>query len=214
MTNERCRFAGIRRWGERRWMARVGATLQPWRGRLHGLAALAGVMTARPSPEWLPVELTLVGVGLLLRSWALGHLHKNEELCTSGPYAFTRNPLYLGNGLILCGCCLAAGSVWLALAAWVGAVMVCRAVVQHEEEQLLRTFGASYAAYRRSVPAMIPRIRPYLGSAGTRFSWRQASRNRVAAGWIAVGAVLVAMHAAGAVASAWHSSTGLLAWLP
>lgn len=200
--------------GERGWMVRAGAVLQLWRGRLHALAALLGVMAARPSPGWLPWELLSIGGGLLLRSWALGHLRKNEELCTSGPYAFTRNPLYLGNGLILCGFCIAAGSVWFALAAWVGGVLVCRAVVLHEEELLLRKFGERYGAYRCHVPALIPRITRCPGSVRAPFSWRQASRNHIAAGWIAVILVLVAMHVAGPVAAAWHPSLHLLARLP
>ena len=66
------------------------------------------VVLSRPTPLSVNVGLVFVAIGEAIRIWAAGHLHKTVELVTSGPYRYTRNPLYLGRLLILTGLCVMA----------------------------------------------------------------------------------------------------------
>jgi len=108
------------------------------------------------SMRWgVPVSLA----GLALRAWAAGCLAKNRQLATGGPYAFTRNPLYIGTLLVAGGLAIAARSA--ALAALFAAVflLVYLPVIQNEEQHLRKIFP-EYAAYADRVPALWPRFTP------------------------------------------------------
>jgi len=111
--------------------------------------------TAQSMLWGVPVSLA----GLALRAWAAGCLAKNQQLATAGPYAFTRNPLYIGTLLVAAGLAIAAGSV--ALAALFAAVflLVYLPVIQNEEQHLRKIFP-EYAAYADRVPALWPRFNP------------------------------------------------------
>jgi len=114
---------------------------------------------ARPTWRFLACGAILIAPGLLIRALASGHVRKNEALATSGPYAYTRNPLYLGSLLIGIGFAVAARS-W-----WVGVVLVAMffaiylPVIRDEEVFLRRTFP-EFEEYARHVPRMLPRITP------------------------------------------------------
>jgi len=107
---------------------------------------------ARPLAIGLPVSL----IGLALRAWAAGHLAKNQALATSGPYAYTRNPLYLGTLLVAAGLVIASRSVGLGLLFAVVFVLIYLPVIQLEEQHL-RSLFPEYAEYAASVPALWPR---------------------------------------------------------
>ena len=110
-------------------------------------------------PTWRSIALGMIGVlpGLVIRALASGHVRKNEALATSGPYAYTRNPLYLGSLLMGLGFAVAARS-W-----WVGAVLVVMFVaiylpVIRDEEAFLRQKFPEFEEYARRVPRMLPRL--------------------------------------------------------
>jgi len=109
--------------------------------------------TARSLAFGLPVSL----IGLGLRAWAAGHLAKNQALATSGPYAYTRNPLYLGTLLVAAGLAVAARSVGLGLLFAAVFVLIYLPVVQLEEQHLASLFP-EYAAYAARVRALWPRV--------------------------------------------------------
>ncbi len=117
---------------------------------------------ARPSPRSLAWSLALVVPGLVLRGYASGYVKKNAELTVTGPYAWTRNPLYLGSMLIAFGFAAGARSALLAalLAALFAAVYV---PVIRGEEQYLRAHFAGFAAYTARVPRLLPWRRPQRG---------------------------------------------------
>jgi protein-S-isoprenylcysteine O-methyltransferase Ste14 len=99
----------------------------------------------------------LILLGLVIRALASGHVRKNEALATTGPYAYTRNPLYLGSLLIGIGFALAARS-W-----WVGGVLVVMFLaiyvpVIRGEEKFLREKFPDFEEYARRVPRMLPRL--------------------------------------------------------
>jgi protein-S-isoprenylcysteine O-methyltransferase Ste14 len=128
---------------------------------------------ARPSWRSLGLGLIVVVPGLLIRALASGHVRKNESLATSGPYAYTRNPLYLGSLLMGAGFCVAARSWWVGLVLVVMFLAIYLPVIWDEEAFLRRTFP-EFEEYAGRVPRMLPRITPHAddqreGPGG--FSW-------------------------------------------
>lgn len=118
--------------------------------------------------------------GLLLRAASSGHLEKNRKLATSGPYAYTRNPLYLGSAVAGAGFCIAGGRWWFFLLLGAFLAAVYWPVLRSEEAHLRRLFPEEFAAYARSVPRLLPRLRPWRkqGGAPPRFDWNLYRRNR------------------------------------
>jgi len=125
-----------------------------------------------PSLAWgLPVAFA----GLALRAWASGHLEKNRELATSGPYGYVRNPLYIGTLTVAAGFAIASRRWELAVLFAIVFVLVYLPVVELEEQHL-RTLFPAYADYQRRVPKLLPQ----LTFAGARrpFQWPVFRRNR------------------------------------
>lgn len=110
-----------------------------------------------PQPEAVVWSLALVLPGLWLRGYASGYVKKNRELAMTGPYAHTRNPLYLGSMLIAAGFALALLSWPVALVLAVGFAVIYIPVIASEERFLRATFP-EFDAYCRSVPRLIPRL--------------------------------------------------------
>lgn len=113
---------------------------------------------AQPTPRFLALSLALVLPGLWLRGYASGYVKKNAELTVTGPYAYTRNPLYLGSMLIAFGFALAARSVWIAVALAVLFAAIYVPVIRSEEEYLRGVFP-EFDAYAERVPRLLPRLR-------------------------------------------------------
>lgn len=114
-------------------------------------------LLARPTPESLLYGPLLAFPGLALRAWAAGHLKKNQDLADGGPYAWTRNPLYLGTLLVALGLALAAQS-WMVLAVTLAVFgLVYLPVIEQEEQHLLKIFPR-YRDYAERVPLLWPRV--------------------------------------------------------
>jgi protein-S-isoprenylcysteine O-methyltransferase Ste14 len=129
-----------------------------------------------PDAGSLALGLPVAALGLALRAWAAGHLEKNRELATQGPYARVRNPLYLGTLTAAAGLAVASRRWELALlfAAVFGFVYL--PVVELEEQHLRKLFP-EFEEYSRRVPRLIPRLGAS-GGAGKRFQWSVYGRNR------------------------------------
>jgi protein-S-isoprenylcysteine O-methyltransferase Ste14 len=141
-----------------------------------GILAVAGFgWFARPTAVSLLAGLPLAAAGLALRAWAAGHLRKNQTLTTSGPYAWVRNPLYLGTLIAVAGCLVAAARPFLALVILAAFLLIYTPVVE-QEEQHLRTLFPDYDSYARRVPQFIPR--PPRQRSGQRFSFELYQRNK------------------------------------
>ena len=209
-------------------LERAGRVLFRWRSftpLLLLLIALPLLWNSRDpaSPLWIVGGLLLCAAGQALRAWVLGQVPdgtsgQNEKLIatslnTGGPYALTRNPLYLGNLGITLGLCLVAHSwVLLVLAAALFALQY-RAIIAAEEDFLREKFGAEYEAWCRRVPRFWPRLARAVG--GRPWDFRRALRkeHNPAAAWIALALVLIASDRRGpllpyaialaAVAAAW-----------
>ena len=112
---------------------------------------------ARPTWRFLALGAILIVPGLLIRALASGHVRKNEALATSGPYAYTRNPLYLGSLLIGVGFSVASRSWWVGVALIVMFFAIYMPVIR-DEETFLRQKFPEFEDYARRVPRMFPRI--------------------------------------------------------
>jgi protein-S-isoprenylcysteine O-methyltransferase Ste14 len=118
---------------------------------------------AKPSLRFLLSSLLLIVPGLLIRALASGHVRKNEALATSGPYAYTRNPLYLGSLLIGIGFAVAARSWGVGVLLVVMFVAIYLPVIR-DEEKFLRQKFPEFDEYARRVPRMFPRLTPNRGA--------------------------------------------------
>ena len=139
------------------------------------LLVAAFAWLSHPDAGSLAIGLPVSLLGLLLRAWATGHVEKNIRLAESGPYAYVRNPLYLGTLLVAAGFVIASRR-WL-LAVLFGAVFVFIYLPAIElEEQHLRKLFPSFAGYAQRVPALWPSFTPI--HRPERFRWKLYVRNR------------------------------------
>lgn len=143
--------------------------------------AIFYVWVARPTWLSIAIGLLITIPGIALRALASGHVKKNEELTTTGPYAYVRNPLYLGSLIMAIGFAIAAQSVWVLVIIMVMFFAIYLPVIRGEEAYLRGVFP-SFDAYSQNVPRLWPRLRPYGdGAAGfsSRLYWRHREYNAV-----------------------------------
>jgi protein-S-isoprenylcysteine O-methyltransferase Ste14 len=174
-----------------KWIAR-------WRVRLGYPLAVAVLIFAHPNLISIAIGAAIGVFGLWLRAYAAGYLKKQEVLTTTGPYAFTRNPLYLGSAI------LAGGAAW-ATHSWISAAIlfvyfaaVYFVVMRREEGELRGHFGEAFDSYAKKVPLFFPRVTPanIEGSSPGEFSFAQYKRNhehQAALGFIFLLALLLAV---------------------
>jgi len=139
-----------------------------------GIVALA---LAHPRLESLLLGLPFVLLGEAVRIWASGHIDKTRSLATGGPYAHTRNPLYLGSVLMAAGVVVAAASPWVALASALYLLLFYPSVIREEARFLAGKFGSAYAEWAAAVPLFLPRLTPG-GPRTTRFDGARVRANR------------------------------------
>lgn len=155
-----------------------------WRVRLGYPVAVAYWILATPNLRAVLFGASVSLLGLLVRAAASGYLRKDRELAVAGPYAVTRNPLYLGSAILAAGFVIAGHSWWAGLLVAVYFAVFYYAVMRNEEEDLHERFGAEFDAYARRVPLFFPRISGTLsdpsarGKSANGFSWRLYRRNR------------------------------------
>jgi protein-S-isoprenylcysteine O-methyltransferase Ste14 len=119
---------------------------------------------ARPTAISLAIGSAIALIGLAIRAWSSGHIRKAKVLAVSGPYAFTRNPLYVGSLVIGVGFTAAAGVWWLTLLFAVLFIGIYLPVMRVEADDMRRIFGEEYEEYSRNVPMLVPRITPWKSS--------------------------------------------------
>ena len=147
-------------------MRRGGTWIQRWRVPLGFVCAALFILFARPRPVTLAVGAPISFLGLLLRAWGSGHLRKNDALATSGPYAYTRNPLYLGSFIMGLGFTIASGRWWLGLLFVALFLGIYLPVMRVESATLAQLFGESFREYATAVPVFLPRFTPYRSGLG------------------------------------------------
>jgi protein-S-isoprenylcysteine O-methyltransferase Ste14 len=157
------------------------------------VVALFFLLAAHPSVHSLLWSLLVTVTGLALRAYASGYVTKNEELTTTGPYAYTRNPLYLGSMLLAFGFAVAVHSWWTALALAVLFALIYIPTIRSEEEFLRGRFS-DFEEYCRRVPRLIPRLTRASSITGGGFSaalYRKHREYNATLGSIGIYAVLL-----------------------
>lgn len=163
---------------------------------LYALVALLLIL-ARPTPLGVTIGFVVAALGEAIRFWAAGHLLKTQELVTSGPYRYTRNPLYLGRLLIFTGLCIMAslpyGANWGILAVGYGVFFgyYLRRKERVEPARLLKVHGAAFQSYFQAVPALFPTLHPYPEGTATGWSSDRMLRNREH--WMVIGLLLISL---------------------
>ena len=142
-------------------MRRGGTWIQRWRVPLGFVCAFIFIFLAKPSPRTLVLGAAVSVIGLAIRAWASGHIRKNAELAISGPYAYTRNPLYVGSFLIGLGFTIASGRIVLALLFAALFLGIYFPVMRVEASTMTELFGDKYQLYKQGVPLFFPRFTPY-----------------------------------------------------
>ncbi len=167
-----------------------------WRVRLGYPLAIVVLSLARPTPESIAIGACVGLIGLWVRALAAGHLHKQEMLTVSGPYAYTRNPLYFGSAILTAGAAVAMNS-WIVAILLLGYFAVFYSVVMRKEEGELRFHhGAAFDEYAKAVPLFFPRLTAAKLRQGVEhaFSIAQYKKNReyrAAIGFLLLLALLV-----------------------
>ena len=159
-------------------MSGFAGIIARWRVRAGYVLAVAVLWFARPTLRSIALGAGIGLLGLLLRAYAAGYLHKQDVLTVGGPYAYTRNPLYLGSAILALGTAVATHS-------WISAVLllcyfaiVYSVVMRREEKELRGHHGRAFEEYVRAVPLFFPRLRAAkLADGGGSFSFAQYRKN-------------------------------------
>src|SRR6266513_1564155 len=138
-------------------MSVVGNVFVRWRVRLGYPLAIAVLGFSRPTPGSILLGALAGAVGLSVRAYAAGYLHKQELLTVGGPYAYTRNPLYLGSAILALGAGVAIHSWMSAGILLVYFALVYSVVMRREEKELLGHHGEAFKQYAAAVPLFFPR---------------------------------------------------------
>jgi protein-S-isoprenylcysteine O-methyltransferase Ste14 len=146
------------------------------------LLVLANPAASPLAPWGIYVGAALALFGEFWRIWGCGHLRKNQAVISSGPYAYVRNPLYLGTLLNLIGFCVAAGNTVVLYGLLPAGLLVFFVYYtpkkeRVESERLRKRFGESFDVYHRAVPGYFPRFTPWSGSVRAPFSWALVAEN-------------------------------------
>lgn len=156
-----------------------------WRVRTGYPVAVVFWLLAAPTPRSLLLGGIVAAVGLIVRGAAAGHLRKDQVLAITGPYAYTRNPLYFGSAFLASGFIVAGHSVIGGTLVAVYFVVFYFAVMRNEEDDLRVRFGPLFEKYAQLVPLFLPRLVNPAELAEMRdpaqakdFTWAQFLRNR------------------------------------
>jgi protein-S-isoprenylcysteine O-methyltransferase Ste14 len=126
------------------------------------IGALLLVVFAKPGMPGLLIGMFLIFLGESIRIWAAGHLQKNEVLTVTGPYAYVKNPLYIGSIFITAGFCILGDNIYILATAF---FMFCFHYIPYKKKvegnRLKKIFGNQYEDYDQAVPEYLPRWTPY-----------------------------------------------------
>lgn len=133
------------------------------------LTVLAAIVYATDK-LYLPA-LILVFTGMIVRTWAAGHIVKRDIISTGGPYAYTRNPLYAGSFIAGVGTFSLIHNWWLLLAFLAGFILFYGCAIRSEEDYLFERHGEAFISYKKIVPVFFPRLKPDSSLHKSTFAW-------------------------------------------
>lgn len=160
-------------------MSKAAVFFVRWRVRLGYVLAVFVLWFARPTPHTIVLGAIVGAMGLCIRAYAAGYLHKQSILTMTGPYAYTRNPLYLGSAVLALGAGIATRSWISATILVIYFALVYAVVMRREENELFLQHGEAFKAYAAAVPLFFPRMTPakLAGTSAGSFSFDQYKKN-------------------------------------
>jgi protein-S-isoprenylcysteine O-methyltransferase Ste14 len=150
-----------------------------WRVRIGLISTILSFVLAKPTWYSLIAGAFIAILGLSIRIWACGNLRKEKELTTSGPYRYTRNPLYFGSMILGISTVVACQS-WGVLAIFlVNFLLIYPVVIRAEKARMFALFPEQYQEYSKHVPLFFPTLRPKIPrDPESRFSWELYKKNK------------------------------------
>ncbi len=150
-----------------------------WRVRGGLVSAILAIIFARPTVCSLIGGAGIAAIGITIRIWACGYLRKEKELTTSGPYRFTRNPLYLGSLILGISTVVACNSWWVFAIFTANFLIFYPVVIRAEKERMSQFFPEEYREYSKKVPLFFPSLKPkFPRNPINSFSWTFYKQNR------------------------------------
>jgi protein-S-isoprenylcysteine O-methyltransferase Ste14 len=146
-------------------------------------AVVAGIMfylakDKKLEPAWFVPGALVALLGEGLRLWAAGHLRKNKQLTSTGPYSYVKNPLYIGTLLITIGYSAMAMNIWIMIGGFVWFFIYYAPYKKKQEnEKLVGSFGDAWTVYDKAVPDYLPRLTPYSGRGTNRWRYDVVKEN-------------------------------------
>jgi protein-S-isoprenylcysteine O-methyltransferase Ste14 len=167
--------------------------IQRLRVPLGFITAILFAVFSQPTWRSLAAGVPVALLGALVRAWASGHLRKNAELAVTGPYAFTRNPLYFGSFLMAVGCAIGGGNPLLGL--WLVAffLLIYWPVMRAEAAHMRLLFAGAYSEWEAGVPLFFPRVTPYRNGQTRGFDLRQYLHHREYRALIGLAIVIIVL---------------------
>jgi len=183
------------------WKDRARAVLQWWRVPLMTAVIAAGIYFIQKISIWLWIGMAVTLGGEFIQMWAAAHLRKDASLAASGPYAYVRNPMYIGRFFVLLGFATmvqgsnpswsAAGIPLVVVGYIVIFVLYVVARVGREEARLRNLFGEDYAHYCSEINRFVPKLRRYSKASSEKWQWSKLITNHEHLNLIATIAVFV-----------------------
>ncbi len=153
-------------------------TVYRWRVRAGFFSIILVIILAKPNLSSLLGGIAVCFSGLLLRTWASGHLKKDKELAVAGPYLYTRNPLYLANLIIGLSVVITSLSWWVLVIFTVYYLLFYPLVIKKEKEKMREFFPQEYEEYEKKTPAFFPSFKHLSSPQTNRFTWKHYRQNR------------------------------------
>lgn len=169
--------------------------ISKWRVRSGLISTILSFILAKPTFYSLIGGAAIAALGLTIRIWACGNLRKEKELTTSGPYRYTRNPLYLGSMILGISTVVACQSWWVLGIFLLNFLIIYPVVILMEKKRMSQLFPEKYQKYSEQVPLFFPTLKPKLPrDPDNRFSWilyKQNNENRALIGSVIFYACLI-----------------------
>ncbi len=149
-----------------------------WRVRAASIGLILAIIFARPDLTSFLTGLGVCFIGLLIRAWSAGHLRKEKKLAISGPYQYTRNPLYFGNFVIGISVAFASRSWWVLgyFAAYF--LLFYPLVIKREMKRMKEFFPDEYDEYKKKAPLFFPTCKSFSLQWKNKFCWKLFRKNK------------------------------------
>ncbi|MFW6132068.1 MAG: methyltransferase family protein [Candidatus Aminicenantaceae bacterium] len=141
-----------------------------WRVRVGLFCMIPVLILSKPNFYYFMAGIIISSIGLLIRIWASGYIMKEKKLTICGPYQYTRNPLYLGNLFLIAGIVCLSHSYWILLCFILYIALFYPVIIHYENQRMERLFPHEFSKYKKNIPSLFPKLKPYSSSCQTNFS--------------------------------------------